>query len=195
LQLIKTERFSFTDDNFLNNKTRTIQIANGIIKHIKSKYVNIEYFIQTRADSILKLDKEVLRLLIDSGLRNIFIGAESGSNRVLEILNKQQKKQDIIEVNRYLKQFKEIIPEYSFMINFPFETEAEQKETFYLIDQLKKDNNNAIIWKINSYLPYPGTPLAEKYPLEICPQTLDEWGKLDWYHSKLSDKKTFRPLY
>jgi radical SAM superfamily enzyme YgiQ (UPF0313 family) len=76
-----------------------------------------------------------------------------------------------------------VIPHYSFMAGFPTETKEDFIKTMNVISQLKQENPNAVIWRINSYTPYPGTDL---YDLAVekgfkAPETLEGWGDVYFY--------------
>ncbi len=72
---------SFVDDTFIVDKERTKELCRLLIKN----KLNIQYTCQGRVDS---LDKEILKLLYDSGCRRIFFGIESGSNKILKQIKK-----------------------------------------------------------------------------------------------------------
>src|SRR5215471_6765186 len=72
------------DDNFLVDRARGIDIARGFIE----SGLKFEWCIQTTANFLLRSSDEEVRLLRESGLVRVFIGAESGSEDVLRSVNK-----------------------------------------------------------------------------------------------------------
>ena len=108
----------------------------------------------------------------------IFLGAESGSQSVL---NKIDKKCSVDAVKRAVSLLKNsnIHVRAGFLIGFPGETKEDIDETFNLIQQIDKGADN-IDFSITKYIPYPGTSLWQK-TLERGwepPVTTQEWGDL-----------------
>lgn len=76
-----------------------------------------------------------------------------------------------------------IIPHYSFMAGFPTETGEDIGKTVGLMNRLKEENPEAVIWKINQYTPYPGTEL---FDLAVQngfkpPEKFEEWSHIHFY--------------
>src|SRR5690606_16377797 len=104
-----------------------------------------------------------------------------GTDRILELINKKVKLNDIITLNKLLSNLP-IQIRYNFIIGFPTETQKEIEATLKLIERLGNDNSNMVPPFLNIYTPYPGTPLydlAVKCGLEI-PKTTDEWCNFKW---------------
>lgn len=77
------------DDSYIlpspKSRSRAMDIANGL----QGKKINVEYKAQFRIDSFSLQDFRVLKALRASGLRSVFLGIESGSNRILEEYDKR----------------------------------------------------------------------------------------------------------
>ncbi len=160
------------DDEFFINRKRVEEICTQIV----DQKLDIEWSSFNRADLLARYSPEFMQLLKDSGCKDLFIGGESGSRRMLEFIAKQIDPEDIIEASRKCSQFG-IVPIISFMTAFPGETKKDREETFALIDRINKVNPDAIINGIFSYSPYPGTPLfktAMENGLEEL-ETLEDW--------------------
>jgi len=168
----------FFDDNFFASKKRVEELLN-IFEREK---LNIEWWVECRIDDLLNMEESFLTKLRKEGLRKVFLGAESGSDRILQLVNKDLTVEMTIKVNLLLKKF-DIVPEYTFMIGFPTETKEEREKTFSLIKKLKEDNPEALFWKLNQYTAYPGTKLSELAVKEgfAPPKTLREWADLSFY--------------
>jgi radical SAM superfamily enzyme YgiQ (UPF0313 family) len=162
----------FVDDEFFIDLKRARKIIEGLIK------LDMKWEIQgARADSILAMDDEYLRLLEKSKCQQINIGAESGSDRILEMTEKKITTAQIIAVNKKLKPYN-ISPWFYFMLGFPGETESEQKMTINLAMQLLRENPNTKISGIGCFTPYPGTALFDE-ALKlgyVAPKRLLEWS-------------------
>lgn len=162
----------FVDDEFFIDLKRARKIIEGLIE------LGIKWEIQgARADSLLKMDDEYLKLLEKSNCQQINIGAESGSARILKMVDKRITIEQLIEVNQKLKHYN-FMPWYYFMIGFPTETEKEQDLTINLAMKLLKENPMAKISGIGCYTPYPGTALfnmAREHGYQP-PQRLIDWS-------------------
>ncbi len=126
------------------------------------------------------LDNDFFELLKKAGGRMLVIGVESGSQRILDLINKGIKISEVLEFNRRVKKFG-IIPRYCFMMGFPTETLEDIRETVSLIFKLLEENDDAIK-DINIYTPYPGTELYElsiKHGLKP-PEKLEDWISFNW---------------
>jgi radical SAM superfamily enzyme YgiQ (UPF0313 family) len=132
-----------------------------------------------------------------SGNKQIEIGLESGSDRVLKLIQKdltRTKMDDIIKKLSAFREGKEISVKYNLMGGFPTETRAELEETIKWAEELTKANAHVLF---NIFAPFPGTPL---YPLSIQsgfkePPNLESWADFtlfDWHahHPSWLDKGT-----
>lgn len=150
-QKYNVDFISFEDDNFLLSRKRAMQICQGIIDN----KLKLEWGCSARADDV---DKELLCLMKKSGCFNIFIGIESGSPRVLKLLNKKMQLKNIARAVRLIKEAG--INAYgSVILGIPSETETEMKRTISFILSLPLDGISVFL-----YTPYPNTKLAEMAP-------------------------------
>jgi len=134
-----------------------------------------------RYDSALQIDEDFLGLLYKSGLRKVHFGAESGSQRILDMVGKGITIDDIINVNRRWAKY-DIVVQHNFMAGFPTETIDDIKATINLIYKLKNENPHAMTSPICPYTPYPGTALYQK-ALDngfTKRKTLEDWIEADY---------------
>ena len=68
---------------------------------LKKENLEIEYFIQSRADLLLQEDN--IQALAESGLKEVWIGAESGSQKILDAMDKGTTIEQIEEATQKLK--------------------------------------------------------------------------------------------
>ena len=78
------------DDNFTADKKRTREILKAMI----AEGIKTRWSAQVRTD--VATDRELLRLMADSGCHTLYIGFESINPRTLEAYNKKQRVEDII---------------------------------------------------------------------------------------------------
>lgn len=158
----------FYDENFLSNPKRAEAIAEGINSEVK-------WSIQARMDNIMLVD---LKKMEQGGLRVVEPGVESGSNRILSLVNKDETKETMLCANRKLAETN-IRAFYNFMMGFPTETHEELMETIDFSLQLIKENKNAHVTGFYIYSPYPGTTLynlAVQYGFK-APESLEGWAQ------------------
>ena len=165
-------RMETGDDNIGRNKRRIRRIGEVMRQH------GIDWDTDLRPDYI---DEEMIRILEEGGCVGIFLGVESGSERVLrEVIHKGLPTgvEDLRHCARLLGQSK-IKGIYSFMCNLPTESQEELAESMSLADYIEKHDPKARI-SFYVYSPYPGTCL---YDVALAhgfkePQTLEGWSKI-----------------
>ena len=148
IQKIKEEygskNFYFWDDSFTLNRKRVVDICNILI----AKSINIKWGCTTRVDL---LDEDILSLMKKAGCDYISIGIESGSERILKIIEKNISIKQIKKAIEMIKSCK--IPfEAFFMIGFPDETADDIEKTFQL---MKEIDGGTVCFSI--FTPYPGS--------------------------------------
>ncbi len=175
---------AFCEDNFFLDSRRTAEMA----RQLARDPLPVTWSASCRVDALLRMPDDLLSLYRSSGLRHLHIGAESGSERILKLINKRITPADILRVNRTLRAHR-LVPEYIFMMGFPTETDAEKQMTLALIRQLKKDHPGAWFWRMNQYIPYPGTPLFDMAVQDgfTPPATLEQWADYGWYRGPAAD--------
>ncbi|MFC2163303.1 B12-binding domain-containing radical SAM protein [Candidatus Altiarchaeota archaeon] len=139
-----------------------------------------------RITDILKLDQEAIKHLEKSGLRRLAVGVESGSDRMLKMINKGITINQVMEASRKLLKTS-IHPYYSFIAGFPTETESELKMTTELIMKLLKDNPRAKVSVFHCFRPLPGTRLYDlciekglRVPAKLRDWACYDMGKIDY---------------
>jgi radical SAM superfamily enzyme YgiQ (UPF0313 family) len=169
--------FLFTDDHFFIDMERAYLILEGIAR--ADLKISISK-LQIRADTICRLDKEFLQLMVRAGVKRFSIGIESGSQRILDLIKKDCSVEEIVEANRKLIPYP-IVPVFLFMMGLPTETPEEFAQSIRLAVRLTDENPNAVK-TFNIYTPYPGTEL---YNLAIQlglkePQRLGDWARFNF---------------
>jgi len=180
------------DDNFFVDLARARAIAQGIIDE------NLDIIWEAQGISInsaLKMDEDYLSVLERSGLRKVHFGVESGSERILRLVNKRIRVEDVLKINRIWKKFN-IIAQYNFMCGFPGERMRDLRKTVDLVFKLMRDNSNALISPLCPYTPYPGTAL---YNQEMGKrfrkrEALREWSQTNYGDNLWQSKRRKRVL-
>ena len=143
-------RFWMCDDIF-GLKPNWVQEFNSILKE---KELKINYFIQSRVDLLLKED--TIEALAASGLEEVWVGAESASQKILDAMDKGTKVEEIYEATRLLKS-KNIKVAFFLQFGYLDENQEDIHKTIAMVKELKPDNIGISI----SY-PLPGTKFYEK---------------------------------
>jgi len=93
--------FNFVDDSFLGPGKKLRDRVIRLAEEIRSRKLKITFTIQCRADEV---DDEILKLLKEVGLTDVFLGIESGVQRQLDTYNKhvtvEQNRQGIETVRQ-----------------------------------------------------------------------------------------------
>lgn len=143
-------KFWMCDDIF-GLKPNWVQEFNVELKEAELK---ISYFIQSRVDLLLKED--TIEALAESGLSEVWVGAESGSQKILDAMDKGTQVEQIFEATRILKK-KNIRVAFFIQFGYLDETKEDIQKTIDMIKELLPDNLGISV----SY-PLPGTPFYDK---------------------------------
>lgn len=137
--------FVFNDSNFAVDKARVASFCNGIIEsdlHVCFEADGL------RADHV---DRKILEKMRCAGFTNLTFGVESGSDRILQNLKKDEKREDIekaIEASTDLG----FIVSLFFLIGSPGEDGVDIKQSF---DLARKYNVERVYFF--NLMPIPGT--------------------------------------
>lgn len=136
----------FVDDVFtINHKW-----LNEFAAEIEKRKVAVSYEIITRSD---RVNEEVLQLLKQSGCFRVWIGAESGSQKVIDAMDRRVKVEQVRETIKMVKAYGMEAGTF-IMLGYPGEEEADIKETLH---HLKYSNPD--YYTITVAYPIKGTPL------------------------------------
>ena len=157
----------FYEDSFDTDKNRVREFCDLMIS--SEVKVNWSHF-----SNIIYCEESMLRLEKAANCKYIEYGVESGSDRILQLINKKQNVAQIREAFQVCKRVG-IKSAALFMIGYPSETKEELQETIDLVEGLP-----AHILISTIYRPYPGTPLydycAKNKNFDV-PATLEEQGE------------------
>jgi radical SAM superfamily enzyme YgiQ (UPF0313 family) len=174
MQRFKLDGIWLRDDNFYVDSERTRAICQGMV----DAGLRIDWYSSgTRVDNFLKLSAQTIKAMKDSGAHVLKFGAESGSNRILNLMHKGITIEQTFLANLKAKQWG-IRPAYAFMAGFPTETFEEVNMTIEAMKKLIRDNPEAELESVSIYTALPGTPmygLALQHGLKP-PQNLEEWS-------------------
>jgi anaerobic magnesium-protoporphyrin IX monomethyl ester cyclase len=147
----------FTDDNFFGKQRWALEVLRRIVDERLDVTVSK---IDAHVASLARLTDDELRLLARAGCKMVMMGIESGSPRILRMLNKPTRIPELLHLNRRLRG-SGVRPHYFFMMGFPGETEDDLRQTLALKTQLSRDNPEGVP-RFNIFTAFPGTPLYEE---------------------------------
>ena len=151
----------FREDNFTPSKKRTIEFCEKLIQ----KDIRIHWKCETRVDTV---DYEVLSLMKKSGCEELYVGIESGSQEILDKINKGIT---VEQIEKFFEAANEIgIRVYaSMLIGTPYESENDRKKSVELIEKYKPYRCG---WNV-----FVGIPKSQMYyDLQKEPHHVDENG-------------------
>lgn len=139
----------FFEDAFDPDKRRVADFSELLI----SKRLGIKWHKMTRANYVQ--DKDALEKERDSGLRHVEVGVESGSNRMLEFMKKDQTKDMVRRTFNICSELR-IKASALFIVGLPTETLAEFEESREFMTGL-----NPHIYMPSYFMPFPGSELYQ----------------------------------
>jgi radical SAM superfamily enzyme YgiQ (UPF0313 family) len=142
----KLTEFSFHDEFFTLNKAHLFGICEGIIRN----NLDVTWVCQTRAGA---LDAQMLKLMKKAGCGKIAFGFESGSEIMLQRMNKKENLQNAVESVKLCKEAGVEVAG-AFILGYPGEDIRSIEETIKF--SLKLDCDTAAFFIA---IPYPGTKL------------------------------------
>jgi radical SAM superfamily enzyme YgiQ (UPF0313 family) len=163
------KKINFYDDNFFANLKR----IKTLFPYFKGR--DIKWKAELRVD---RLDYALAKEAKECGCDQMYFGVESGSQKVLNILNKKISIKDIIKSAKITKDL-DIIADYSWMIGVPGESKSDIRKTLSLI-KIVKEINPECEFSIKILFPYPKTIIYD-HALKMGfkpPSNLLNWAKI-----------------
>jgi len=137
------------------------------------------YFVNCRLDQIKRMTDDDLELFVKAGIKDLFIGIESGSS---EELKRIKKGIDLSYLDEACKRLlsKGIAIQFSFMLGMPEETIDDIKKTVKLMGDILKKFPECFVPSPGKFIPFPGTKSYSKAILKgwKYPKSLAEWGDI-----------------
>jgi radical SAM superfamily enzyme YgiQ (UPF0313 family) len=159
-ELYQPETVDFVDGTFTYNRKYVEEFCQALI----SSRLNIKWRCTARYDN---LDTPLLNLMGRAGCTALFLGLESGSNRILSAVSKKESIEDIVRVSRLIRDAG-IMAITSVLIGLPDETKEDIEDTLALMRRFKTE-----VFDVNVYVPVPGSKLYDSLSAE-------ELARIDW---------------
>jgi radical SAM superfamily enzyme YgiQ (UPF0313 family) len=152
----------FVDDVFTISHKWLSEFNN----ELKKNNLNIKYECITRAD---RMNEEVIKMMKESGCFRVWIGAESGSQRIIDAMDRRVKVEQVRDMIKLARKYS-IEAGTFIMLGYPGETEKDIEET---INHLKKSNPDQ--FTITIAYPIKGTEFFEE--IETNQVSAFDWEK------------------
>ena len=149
--------FQFRDDNFLAFRPRLVELC----RLLKEEKLDVTWSVAGRVDMV---NPEVLTLLAEAGCWQIWYGIESGSQRILDFINKRTRLDKIRDAVEMTKDAGIDVGGF-FMIGLPTETLQDIEDTIRFSRELELDEAH-----FTFFTPLPG---CEFYDI------VHQYGKFD----------------
>ncbi len=165
---------AFMDDNLAIN----IKWLSEVCKILEEK--DVLWYGDIRANVVTPDNMSTFR-----NCTMVFIGAESGSQRVLDNIEKRIKVEDIFNAAKVLRD-RGMRGTFSWIIGFPQETRDDVMATIHAVRKVSEIMPDAV-QRLKIFSPYPGSQLYQETVEKGYrpPSTLDEWGRYTREHCDL----------
>jgi radical SAM superfamily enzyme YgiQ (UPF0313 family) len=162
---------SFDDDLFTCDRDRVCRLCDLLIE----RGTDLQWTCEMRADHV---DEDLLTIMKKAGCQMVLIGVESGSQRMLKMMMKSIRIDDIEKAFDVVHRVG--IESLAFvMVGLPGETEEDFRQTRRLLRTIKADR-----YEVKVYMPYPGTEMldiAKEHGFNE-PRSLVEWARNSEVH-------------
>jgi len=175
----------FYDGNFFLGKPRLVEFSNAILaRGLEQKFRWVATAVGNR---VVQMDDDLLALLKRAGLKQVAIGAESGSDELLERITNKTSVQNTLEAIRRLTRHG--INQYLFfMVGYPGEPDDALERTLDLAFAAKKINPQVGLF-LNFTTPLPGSEVmriaVERGEVQQ-PRTFEDWARFDYMRPNLA---------
>lgn len=168
----------FHDMDFFVAEKRTAEFA----ERITGK--GISWWALGRVDTLMAYSDDTWEKMKRSGAKMIFMGAESGSDETLKMMNKGGKSSTsmTLALVERMKHYG-IVPELSFVLGNPPDPAQDIEATIHFIRKIKKINPaTELVLYIYTPVPQEGSILLEEATRLgfKFPETLEEWASPAW---------------
>lgn len=170
------------DENFFTDKRRVEEFCDKL----KKNNLDIAWITSSRVNYFDHFDDAFLKKLKNSGCIALLFGAESGSQKILNYIQKGiTPEQTYTAAAKCVKH--DIFPVFSIMIGFPNETKDDLLKTLDMMHRILNLSNRVGVTAVHILRPYPGSEVyndCKKYGFDE-PKSLEEWeNKNKTYYSQ-----------
>ena len=171
---------AFQDETFFTHVARVDALAEQFL----TRGLRLTWTATLRADQACRLGDALFAKAVRSGLRRVMVGVESGSQAMLDRLQKDMKL-DQVRATADMCTRHGVGAIFNFIVGFPGESSESMQATLALAKSLRQ-SNPAFETPIFYYRPYPGNPMAEQSASQgyVFPNGLEAWADFDYVASR-----------
>ncbi len=164
LRFIAPNSLGYGSNNGIKPNNKVLDLLYQL-KILTNKYGGRIFFgtfpSEIRPDSVEEDLIREMRKLVDN--KRVIMGAQSGSNRILKIIHRGHKSEDIVNAVQILTKHGFEV-DIDLIFGFPFETGEDIEETIKLIEKLKEYKTR---FHLHTFIPLPGTPFIKLFSSPI----------------------------
>jgi radical SAM superfamily enzyme YgiQ (UPF0313 family) len=181
---MRVDDLKFYDGNFFLGRQRLAEFSRMILEGDFAG--RFRWTATGVGNRLIRLDSDILTLLRRAGCRQVAIGAESGSDELLQQITNKTTVEHTLEAVRLLTRH-EINQYLFFMVGFPEEPPDALEETLRLIHRLTQINPEVDI-QVNFCVPLPG---SEMFKIAVArglfqePRTFADWAQFEYTRPSL----------
>lgn len=164
---------TFDDDNFFINRSHVLALCRALIDAdlglLWDTSAHASLFLRSYSDSDMAM-------IVEAGCRQVYIGAESGDQRVLDLIDKKSTVDENVRFVSLLERHG-VIPVFSCMVGLPGVSTDEAARTFAMIRKAILLDRTLRV-RVFLYTPYPGTDLYNRALKAgfVPPARLEAWA-------------------
>jgi anaerobic magnesium-protoporphyrin IX monomethyl ester cyclase len=189
------DAFNFFDDSFF-------AMPDEMMDEFCEIYTRKFHYPFTSQSTPRGVTEKKMKLLIDTGLRRMDIGIQSGSKNINKMYKRHYSKDDVLKAANIVNGYKNIMfpPDYHLILDNPWETNQDVIDTLDVVLELPKP----LFLKPSSLVLYPGSEVYQKAKAEdwkpinpegITPKPLFEWDKEGKHTTDLELTKIYRKAF
>lgn len=169
----------FQDETFFTYRKRVVEIAHQFLE----RDLRITWAATMRADQGHRMSDEDFALCSRSGLRRVLIGVESGSQEMIDWIQKDIKLEYVLEcAGKCLRH--NISAIFPFIVGFPGESDESVQATLDMAKKLRA-MHPGFHTPIFYFKPYPGSQITREVERNgyQMPGSIEEWADFDYVGS------------
>lgn len=170
---------SFQDETFFSYAPRVLAFAEEFLR----RQLPITWAATMRADQCWRLSDEIFAKCKASGLRRVIIGVESGSQAMMDRIQKDIKLEQVFFSAERCQKY-DVAVNFPFIVGFPGESDESVQATLAVAKRLRAMSPK-FQTPIFYFKPYPGTSITQEAVKDgfNLPSSLDDWSKFDFVGS------------
>jgi len=174
----------FYDAQFVENTKASKSWARQFAENMIAKNIRVPFEIYARVDSFSEKDAQLIELLKQAGLVDVFLGLESGSQETLDAFNKKATVQQNAEAVRLMEKYGINGATHGFIMFNPYISFQGIRDSARLL----KNTGQASFWNMSQKLQiFPGTPLVDDLKKEGL--LLSDYSHTEVYKYRFKDPK------